>query len=132
MSKFEFNPLNNVMGAEEAAKLWGLSPSYVKDLCAKGKIDCLKVGKTWVINKAQPSPSKNVPPPRQTKADLDQLYTCAIKMIDHLEQTIKDASVYLIDRSEKEQLTYSEMKELYEMLVDSIGFNDGEYFNKLS
>lgn len=52
-------PLDNIMGAEEASKLWGLSPSYIKDLCAKGSIQCKKIGKTWVIDKNQPNPRKD-------------------------------------------------------------------------
>jgi Helix-turn-helix domain len=49
--------LENVIGVEEASKLWGLSPGYIKNLCASGKIDSKKIGKTWVINKNQPHPS---------------------------------------------------------------------------
>lgn len=50
--------LENVIGVEEAAKLWGLSPGYIKNLCAAGKLKAKKVGKTWVIDKTQPSPSQ--------------------------------------------------------------------------
>ena len=52
------NPLDKIMGADEASKLWGLAPSYIKDLCAKGSINCKKIGKTWVIDKEQPNPAK--------------------------------------------------------------------------
>lgn len=51
--------LDKIMGADEASKLWGLAPSYVKDLCAKGKIKAKKIGKTWIIDKDQPNPSKS-------------------------------------------------------------------------
>jgi hypothetical protein len=51
--------LEKIMGADEASTLWGLSPSYIKDLCAHGKIKCKKIGKTWVIDKTQPNPSKS-------------------------------------------------------------------------
>ena len=51
--------LDEIMGAEEASKLWNLSPSYIKDLCAKNAIKCKKIGKTWVIDKTQPNPSKS-------------------------------------------------------------------------
>lgn len=51
-------PLNQIMGADEASNLWGLSPSYIKDLCAKGKVKARKIGKTWIINKNQPNPKK--------------------------------------------------------------------------
>nr|WP_231571012.1 helix-turn-helix domain-containing protein [Paenibacillus sp. VKM B-2647] len=46
------------MGVEEAAKLWGLSPGYIKNLCAKRKIDAVKIGKTWIIRKGQSRPAK--------------------------------------------------------------------------
>lgn len=49
--------LDNIIGVEEAADLWGLSPGYVKNLCAHGKIHAKKIGKTWVIDKAQENPS---------------------------------------------------------------------------
>jgi hypothetical protein len=52
-------PLNAVIGVEEASLLWGLSPGYIKNLCAEGKIVCKKIGKTWVIDKTQPNPSKS-------------------------------------------------------------------------
>lgn len=54
------------------------------------------------------------------------------KTIEHLEKTIKEASKFLIDKSgtadEPKRLTLDEMTELYILLVDSIGFNDGRYF----
>lgn len=50
--------LENVIGVEEAAKLWGLSPGYIKNLCADGKVKAKKIGKTWVIDKTQESPVK--------------------------------------------------------------------------
>lgn len=59
MSLQQRNVLDKIMGAEEASQLWNLSPSYIKDLCAKGKIQCRKIGKTWVIDKDQPNPSKS-------------------------------------------------------------------------
>ena len=51
--------LNNVIGVDEASELWSLSPGYIKNLCAAGKIICKKVGKTWVIDATQPNPSKS-------------------------------------------------------------------------
>ena len=45
--------LNNIMGVEEAAELWNLSPGYIKNLCASGKVKAVKIGKTWVIDKNQ-------------------------------------------------------------------------------
>lgn len=50
--------LELIMGADEAAKEWGLSPSHVKDLARDGKILAKKIGKTWVIDKEQPNPKK--------------------------------------------------------------------------
>lgn len=49
--------LDMVMGVEEASEQWGLSSGYIKNLCAEGKIHCKKIGKTWIIDKSQPSPN---------------------------------------------------------------------------
>lgn len=51
--------LENIIGVEEASKLWNLSPGYIKNLCSEGKVICKKIGKTWVIYKEQPNPSKS-------------------------------------------------------------------------
>lgn len=50
--------LERMIGVEEAAKIWGLSPGYVKNLCAESKVKAKKIGKTWVIDKDQENPSK--------------------------------------------------------------------------
>lgn len=50
--------LEKVIGVEEAAKLWNLTPGYIKNLCAEGKIEAKKIGKTWVIAKEQDNPSQ--------------------------------------------------------------------------
>ena len=50
--------LDKVMGAEEAARVWGLSPGYIKNLAAAGKIAAVKIGPTWVISKEQPNPKQ--------------------------------------------------------------------------
>lgn len=42
--------LDNVIGVNEAARLKGLSPGYIKNLCAKGKIVSKKIGRTWIID----------------------------------------------------------------------------------
>lgn len=47
------NPLEQVIGVDEASELWNLSPGYIKNLCAANKIKCKKIGKTWVIDKTQ-------------------------------------------------------------------------------
>lgn len=49
----QLDPLQMVIGVEEAAEMWNLSPGYVKNLCAVGKIKAVKIGKTWVIDKNQ-------------------------------------------------------------------------------
>jgi len=53
------NPLENIMDAEEAAELWDLSPGYIKNLCASGKVLAKKKGKTWILDKNQSNPKKN-------------------------------------------------------------------------
>jgi excisionase family DNA binding protein len=50
------NPLDNIIGVEEASQIWGLSSGYIKNLCASGKIQAKKIGKTWVISKDQSNP----------------------------------------------------------------------------
>ncbi|WP_236018384.1 helix-turn-helix domain-containing protein [Alicyclobacillus suci] len=50
------NLLDNVLSAEEAAERWGLSPGYIKNLCARGKVKAKKLGKTWAIDGTQPNP----------------------------------------------------------------------------
>lgn len=52
------NPLDNIMGAEEAAKIWGTSPGYVKNMCLHGKLKAVKIGKTWILDRNQPNPIK--------------------------------------------------------------------------
>jgi Helix-turn-helix domain len=49
--------LDNVIGVEEASKIWGLSAGTIKNYCAEGKIISKKIGKTWVIDKNQDNPS---------------------------------------------------------------------------
>ncbi len=49
--------LENVMGVEEASERWNLSPGYIKNLCAEGKVEAKKIGKTWIIDKEQDNPS---------------------------------------------------------------------------
>lgn len=48
------------MGVEEASEMWKLSSSYIKNLCADGKIKCKKIGKTWIIDKYQDNPKQDV------------------------------------------------------------------------
>lgn len=51
--------LESVIGVEEAAEKWGLSPGTVKNYCAEGRVIAKKIGKTWVIDANQPNPSQN-------------------------------------------------------------------------
>lgn len=53
--------LSNIIGVEEAAELWSLSPGYIKNLCANGKIHAKKIGKTWVIDANQTNPKQEEP-----------------------------------------------------------------------
>lgn len=48
--------LENIIGVEDAAELWGLSPGYIKNLCASERVRAKKIGKTWVIDKNQKNP----------------------------------------------------------------------------
>ncbi|GKS12820.1 hypothetical protein YDYSY3_38200 [Paenibacillus chitinolyticus] len=55
------NPLHCIMDVMEAAVLWNLAPSTIKDLCRlrlskEGK--AIKKGKTWILNRNQPNPKK--------------------------------------------------------------------------
>jgi hypothetical protein len=50
--------LTDIIGVEEAAKLWGLSPGYIKNLCAEGKIISKKIGNTWIVDKNQENPAR--------------------------------------------------------------------------
>jgi excisionase family DNA binding protein len=51
--------LNNIIGVEEAARILGLSPGTVKNMCAEGKLECKKIGKTWVLYKTKLEVKKN-------------------------------------------------------------------------
>ncbi|WP_144029309.1 helix-turn-helix domain-containing protein [Paenibacillus campinasensis] len=50
------NPLDHIMGTEDAAKLWSLSQDHIKRLCRDGKVKCIRIGKTWILDKNQPKP----------------------------------------------------------------------------
>jgi ribosomal protein L36 len=52
------NPLDQIMGVQEAATMWNLSPDHVKRLCRDGKVIARNIGKTWIILKDQPNPKK--------------------------------------------------------------------------
>lgn len=46
------------MGVDEAAEKWLLSPGYIKNLCASGRLLAVKIGKTWILDREQPNPSQ--------------------------------------------------------------------------
>ena len=48
--------LNKVIGVEEAAVLWDLSPGYIKIYAQRG-CSIKKIGKTWVIDATQGHPT---------------------------------------------------------------------------
>ena len=50
--------LNRLMGIEEAAETWGISIMTLKKYCAAGKVDAVKVGNVWILDKEQPKPEK--------------------------------------------------------------------------
>jgi len=50
--------LDNLISADKAAEMWKLSPGTVKNMCADGKVDAVKVGNVWVIDKRQPNPKQ--------------------------------------------------------------------------
>ena len=52
------NPLDNIMGVQEASARWGISSDHVKRLCQDKDVQAKKIGKTWVIAKNQPNPQK--------------------------------------------------------------------------
>ena len=54
----KINPLDQIMGVQEAAQLWRLSADHVKTLCRQKKVIARNIGKTWIILKDQPNPSK--------------------------------------------------------------------------
>lgn len=56
ISAISLETLDKIISVEDAAMIWGLAPGYVKNLCAKDKIACKKIGKTWVVFKDQPNP----------------------------------------------------------------------------
>lgn len=43
--------LENIIGVDEAAERLGLSSGTIKNMCAAGRINAKKIGKTWVLDK---------------------------------------------------------------------------------
>lgn len=52
------NTLHNIMGVTEASEMWGLSPGTIKNYCAEGKVNCVKIEGRWILDKNQPSPAQ--------------------------------------------------------------------------
>ncbi|MED3466096.1 helix-turn-helix domain-containing protein [Bacillus thuringiensis] len=52
------NPLDEVMGVEEAAEQWNMSPGTLKNLCASGEVKAKKIGNRWIVSKRQSCPKK--------------------------------------------------------------------------
>jgi hypothetical protein len=52
------NPLELIMGVQEASERWNLHPDHIKRLCERGVVQARKIGKTWVLLKDQPNPAK--------------------------------------------------------------------------
>lgn len=50
------NPLENIMGVEEAAKRWGLESSTVKKMCQRGQLPSVRIGLVWILRKDQDRP----------------------------------------------------------------------------
>jgi hypothetical protein len=46
-----YTALENIVGVEEASKILMISPGTVKNMCAQGRLECKKIGNTWVIDK---------------------------------------------------------------------------------
>lgn len=52
------NPLDHIMGVQEAAEIWGLSPGTIKNYCAEGRVKAVQIGKTWILDKNQQNPAQ--------------------------------------------------------------------------
>ncbi|MEL1136224.1 DUF1413 domain-containing protein [Desulfitobacterium sp. THU1] len=53
----DFDPLEHIMGVDEASEMWGLSPTYIKKLCYEQKLMAKKISNTWILSKFQSNPS---------------------------------------------------------------------------
>lgn len=58
----KINPLDQIMGVQEASELWDMSADHIKALCSSGNLMSRKIGKTWVILKDQPNPRQRNKP----------------------------------------------------------------------
>ncbi|WP_336604263.1 helix-turn-helix domain-containing protein [Paenibacillus sp. MMS18-CY102] len=53
------DPLDLIIGTDDAAKLWNISQDHVKRLCREGRCTAKQIGKTWIILKDQANPTKH-------------------------------------------------------------------------
>ncbi len=60
MTENHFNSLDYILGADDAARKWNLSPGTIKNYCSEGRLIAKKVGKTWVIDRNQPDPKRRI------------------------------------------------------------------------
>ena len=68
------------MGVEDAADLWGLSPTQIKRLCREDKVIAKKFGNTWILLKKQPSPAQP-DHPKNWRGRLAMNYTVTAKPV---------------------------------------------------
>lgn len=50
-NEVDYMGLENIIGVEKAGEILGLSPGRVKNMCAEGKLEAKKIGKTWILDK---------------------------------------------------------------------------------
>lgn len=50
--------LEMIMGVKAAGEIWGLSPDQVKRLCRDGKVNAVRIGNTWILEKDQENPKQ--------------------------------------------------------------------------
>lgn len=77
--------LEQIMGVDEASKVWGLNPGYIKILCGQGDVKARKVGTNWIIDKNQPNPSKMVKR-RKKKAEIDSMFVKQVELLPLAEE----------------------------------------------
>jgi hypothetical protein len=46
------------MSSLEAQEIWGVSSSWVRRLCARGELKCIRIRNVWFIERDQPNPKK--------------------------------------------------------------------------
>jgi len=52
------DPLTQIMGVNEASKIWNLSPGTIKNYCAEGKLKAVKIEGKWILDRNQKNPSQ--------------------------------------------------------------------------